>query len=109
MKNLTFIVEKKWWHLLLLGLANSLIFTLCFGNIPLRAMNMLDTSIILIVPFLLLLWSLCSTSFSKFFHATLFLVAIFIFAGLPLSRICICLTLKECSLVKGRGQETDLE
>ena len=87
MKKPSFVIEKKWWHLLLLGVANSIIFAFLFGNLPSNTMNMLDTPITLVIPFILLTWSLSSTSFSKFFLSTLFLVATFIFVGLPLSHL----------------------
>ena len=50
-------------------------------------MNMLDTPITLVVPFVLLIWSLSSTSFSKFFLSTSIFIVTFIYVGWPLSRM----------------------
>ena len=83
----SFIIEKKWWQLLLLGVANSIIFAFLLGNLPSSTMNMVQTPITLVIPLILVTWSLSSTSFSKFFLSTLFLVATFILVAPPLSNL----------------------
>lgn len=85
-KHFKFVRQKKWWVIILGGLINSSLFAIintlsCFSNLGIARLALFC----IIIPFILIVWCLSSTSLSKFFISTFIFPATFIAIGLPLS------------------------
>jgi len=89
MNFLRLLLQKKWWNLLLLGFMNAAIYRLLF-SVAFSYMLMTPSArLLLILPFIFLIWGLSSTSLSKFFYSTFLFIITFILGQMLFSNIYI--------------------
>ena len=82
MKDFSFSASKKWWIFLLSGIINSVIYAIfvtifCFYS---RGIGLF----LLIIPLVLLVWFLNTTSILKFLISVFIHITTFVFIGIPL-------------------------